>query len=46
MLGKMKPERERQTIRDTNKMGKYKLRVAREREHREHSREKRGGEPA
>ncbi len=40
MMEKMKHERERQTIRDTNKMGKYKLRVKREREHRA----ERGGE--
>lgn len=39
-MEKMKHERERQTIRDTNKMGKYKLRVKREREHRA----ERGGE--
>lgn len=38
----MKHERERLTIRDTNKMGKYKLRVTRERE-QEEQRERRGG---
>lgn len=32
---KVKHERQRQTIRGTNKMGKYKLRVTREREQRE-----------
>lgn len=43
-MGKMKHERQRQTIRDTNKMGRYKLRQTREREQRDQSRERRGGE--
>lgn len=33
-MGKMKHEGERQTIRDTNKMGKYKLGLTREGEQR------------
>lgn len=44
VMGKMKHERERQTIRDTNKMGKYKLRLTREREQGDESRERIGGE--
>lgn len=39
VMRKMKLERERQTIIKTNKMGKYKLRVTREKKHRQKSRE-------
>lgn len=38
----MKHGRERQAIRETNKMCKYKLRVTREKEHREQSSEGKG----